>query len=174
VLPARVLRVHTRAVHIRRLGATIAVRPLASGDTATVAAVFERLGDASRAARFHGAKPRLSERDLAQLASVGADRHVLVAYVRGDPLPAALARLAREPHDRRRAEIAFEVADRYQGLGIATALVRLLLEDARAAGIVRVEALVEPSNRAALGLLRRVFDRVSLRFEDGAILLSSA
>lgn len=165
---------HTRAIRIRKLRKTIAVRPLADGDTATVEALFERLTDTSRTARFHGAKPRLSERELAQLAAVGPESHVLVAYVDGDPLPAALARLARDPLDRRRAELACEVADCYHAVGIATALVRLLLDDARAAGIVLVEAVVEPSNRAALGLLRRVLGRATLRFEDGSIVVSSA
>ena len=165
---------YTRAIHVRKLRATIIVKALADGDTATVTSVFERLSSASRAARFHGTKPTLSERELAELATVGPDRHVLVAYVGRDPRPAALARLVRDSDDRRRGEIAFEVADCDQGLGIATALVRLLLEDGRAAGIDRVEAFVQPSNRAALGLLRRVFNRASLRFEDGTVLVSSA
>lgn len=164
---------HTRAVHIRKLRSTIAIRPLANGDTATVAALFGRLGDASRAARFHGAKPSLSERELALLSTVDSNRHALVAYVPGDQQPAALARLVRDEHDRSRAEIAFEVADSYQGRGIATALVGLLLDDARAAGIAHVEALVQPSNRAALTLLRRVLGRPSVRFDDGALLVSS-
>jgi RimJ/RimL family protein N-acetyltransferase len=165
---------HTRAFRSRSLGTTILVRPLADGDTATVHALFERLSDASRAARFHGAKPRLSDAEAAQLAAVGADRHVLVAWVDGDPEPAASARLVRDAADRCAAEIAFEVADRYQGHGVATALVRMLLDDARAAGISRIEGLVQPSNRAALGLLRRVLDPVTMQYEDGAVLVSSA
>ena len=42
-----------------------------------------------------------------------------------------------------------------------------LLADARAAGIVQVEALVQASNRAALGLLRRVL-RAPLVRVDGS------
>jgi ribosomal protein S18 acetylase RimI-like enzyme len=165
---------HTRAFRSRSLRKTILVRPLADGDTATVRALFERMGDASRAARFHGAKPRLSPAELARLAAVDADRHVLVAWVDGDPIPAASARLVRNTVDRHVAEIAFEVADRYQGHGIATALVRILIADARAAGITLVEGLVQPSNDAAVNLLRRVLGRLAMRYEDGAILVSSA
>jgi GNAT superfamily N-acetyltransferase len=165
---------HTRAFRSRSLRKTILVRPLADGDSATVLELFERLGDASRAARFHGAKPRLSHAELAQLAVVDADHHVLVAWVDGDPVPAASARLVRNAADAQLAEIAFEVADCYQGHGIATALVGTLIADARAAGITRVEGLVQPSNGAAVSLLRRVLVRAAMRYEDGAILVSSA
>ena len=165
---------HTRVIRNRSLGKTILVRPLEHGDTATTLALFDRLSSSSRTARFHGAKPRLSDEELASLSSVGPDRHVLVAWVDGDPAPAASARLVRDADDRAAAEIAFEVADCYQGRGVATALVELLLEDARAAGITRVAGLVQPTNRAALALLRHVLARATLRYEDGAVLVSSA
>ena len=155
---------NTRALPNRKLGAVVTVRPLADGDTATVAALFERLGPESRARRFHGGKPRLTDADLRLLASVTPDRHALVAYVEGDDAPAGIARLVRSG---RSAEIAFEVADRYQGAGIGTQLTTLLLDDARAAGIECVEAYVEAANRPALALLRRVLGRPSARF-DGA------
>lgn len=158
---------NTRALHSRQLGALVFARPLRDGDVDTVVAVFDRLSLESRARRFHGAKPRLPERDRACLSRVDGDHHVLVAYVDGDPSPAGLARLVRCPDDARAAEIAFEVADCYQGAGIGTALVELLLADARAAGFTRVTADVELSNRGALALLRRLLGREALHV-DGA------
>ena len=65
----------------------------------------------------------------------------------------------------RRAEIAFEVADEHQRLGIGSALTAELLADARAAGITEVTALVASDNTAAVSLLRRVLDRLEVRFE---------
>jgi ribosomal protein S18 acetylase RimI-like enzyme len=62
-------------------------------------------------------------------------------------------------------EIAFEVADEYQGRGIGSALAALLVADARAGGICEVTALVRSDNRAALALLRRVLGRLELRME---------
>jgi len=165
---------HTHAVHNRKLGKLVTVRPLADGDTETVAAVFDRLSDASRASRFHGAKPRLTDREAAILAEVGPDSHVLVAHVGTDPLPAGLARLARDRFDPRTAEIAFEVADCYQRAGIGSLLVNMLLADARAAGIRHVEALVEISNRPARNLLQRILDHATQRFEDGVTCISAA
>lgn len=165
---------HTRAIHNRKLGKLVTVRPLANGDTQTIAALFDRLSDASRARRFHASKPRLTDRETAILAEVGPNSHVLVAYVGTDPRPAGLARLARDRSDRRLGEIAFEVADCYQRAGIGSLLVDMLLADARAAGIRRVDALVEMSNRPALNLLRRILNRPTERFEGGVACVSAA
>ena len=124
---------HTRVIKPKH-GPTLLVRPLRHGDVGTVSAVFDRLGERSRRTRFNGPKPRLSAADLEQLALVDSTRHALVAYVEGDRQPVAIARLARDGDS---AEIAFEVADDYQQLGIGSALTAELLADARAAGITR-------------------------------------
>jgi ribosomal protein S18 acetylase RimI-like enzyme len=131
----------------------ITIRKLRDGDTRTVAALFERLGARSREQRFCGAKPRLREAELAELSRVDGDHHVLVAYLDGDPLPAGMARLAR---DGRSAEIALEVADAHQGRGIGSVLARELAADARAAGITELVATVCGDNAAVVSLLRRV------------------
>ena len=129
---------------------------------ATVAAMFERLGERSRRTRFHGPKPRLTDVELERLAQVDADHHVLVAHVAGDGRPVGLARLVR---NGRSAEIAFEVADDYQQRGIGSALTAELLADARAAGITQVVALVTSDNPAAVALLRRIVEALEIRFE---------
>ena len=138
-------------MHSRYLGG-IVIRPLRDGDTATVEAVFARLGTESRRRRFNGAKPRLSESELSLLARVDGLNHVLVAYLDGDPLPVGLARLVR---DGASAEVAFEVADDLQGRGIGTALTCALADDARAAGIVEFRATVGGDNQRAVSLLSR-------------------
>ena len=130
----------------------VSIRPLRNGDTETVAAVFARLGHDSRRQRFGGPKPRLSEPELAALARVDGEHHVLVAYVDGDRRPAGLARLVRQG---RAAEVAFEIADEHQGRKIGSALMRVLAADARAAGIVELHATVTGNNRRAISLLSR-------------------
>lgn len=151
----------TRAIRVGR-GREILVRPLANGDVATVAAVFERLGEQSRRMRFNGPKPSLPPAELEWLATVDATRHALVAYLVGDDRPVALARLVREGSS---AEIAFEVADEYQRLGIGTALTAELLADAWAAGVTEITTLVASENQAAVKLLRRVLGRLDVSFE---------
>jgi len=147
---------------IYRNGVTI--RQLRDGDTATVVTLFERLGDRSRASRFCGAKPRLSETELDRLARVDGDRHVLVGYLDGDPLPAGIARLVR---DGDTAEVAVTVADCYQGRGIGTTLVHALAADARAAGITRFVATVCGDNPSILAILRKLSGQLEQTWRGG-------
>jgi GNAT superfamily N-acetyltransferase len=54
------------------------------------------------------------------------------------------------------AEVAFAVADAWQGRGVGTILVERLREDARAAGITRFVAEVLPGNAPGLALAARL------------------
>jgi ribosomal protein S18 acetylase RimI-like enzyme len=153
---------HTRVITPRH-GPTLIVRPLRDGDAATVLQVFERLGDASRRTRFNGPKPCLREDELRQLARMDEVHYALVAWVDGDPRPAAIARLART--SRGSAEIAFAVADEYQHRGVGVALAAELVADARMAGITEITALTSPDNPAALALVKRIARVVDICFE---------
>ncbi len=134
----------------------VTIRPLRNGESEVVQAVFDRLGPASRVRRFGGAKNVLTERDLEQLARVDSDHHVLVAVVKGEPI--GIARLVR---DGESAEVAIEVADDWQGRRVGTLLMSRLAEDARAAGIQKLHALVELGNTASRALMRRAQVQVS-------------
>ena len=160
----------TRALRVKH-GRVVLVRPLRNGDVETVLAVFERLGERSRRTRFNGAKPRLSPAELDHLAAVDATRHVLVAYLEGERRPVAIARLVREGTS---AEIAFEVVDEYQRLGIGSALTAELLADARAAGITEVTSLVSSDNPAAVRLLRGQLGRLEVTFEGPELSIRAA
>jgi ribosomal protein S18 acetylase RimI-like enzyme len=144
--------VYSRHMHSRYVNG-LTIRPLRNGDTETVAALFARLGDRSRERRFCGAKPRLSEAELSQLARVDRDHHVLVGYLDGDPEPAGIARLVR---DGGSAEIAFAVADAHQSRGLGSILASELAADARAAGITQLVATVCGDNPRIVALLKRL------------------
>jgi GNAT superfamily N-acetyltransferase len=128
----------------------VTIRALRNGDAATVQAVFDGLGGRSRLRRFGGVKNVLSRSDLELLARVDATHHVLVAWA--ENLPIGIARLVRDGDG---CEVAFEVVDAWQGRGVGTMLVERLAADARAAGIRRFRADVDPGNVASLALLRR-------------------
>jgi ribosomal protein S18 acetylase RimI-like enzyme len=162
---------HTRVLELRH-GPTLIVRPLRSGDVATVGAVFGRLGERSRRTRFNGPKPCISQAELEQLATVDRSHHALVGYVEDDPEPVAIAQLARTGADS--AEIAFAVADAYQQRGIGSALAAELLVDARAAGITQVTALASSDNPAALALLRRTTNVTDIRLEGPELSIRAA
>ncbi len=129
----------------------ITVRPLRAGETEAVQAVFDRLGPRSRLLRFGGAKNVLTPADLELLTQVDADHHVLVAVVDGEPV--GIARLVRHGD---LGEVAFAVADDFQGRGVGTVLVDRLAEDARAAGITRFCGDVSADNAPSLALVRRL------------------
>jgi RimJ/RimL family protein N-acetyltransferase len=133
----------------------ITVRPLRNGETETVQRVFDRLGSRSRLLRFGGAKPVLTTRDLEHLARVDGDHHVLVALVECEPI--GIARLVR---DGAEAEVAVEVADEWQGRRVGTVLMARLADDARAAGIERLNAFVDADNSASRALMRRAEVRI--------------
>jgi ribosomal protein S18 acetylase RimI-like enzyme len=131
----------------------LTIRMLRNGDTGTVAALFDRLRCRPREKGSCGAKPRLSENELTALARVDGEHHVLVGYLAGDPQPAGIARLVRNGAT---AEVAFEVADAYQGRGIGSILARELAADARAAGIRELVVTVWGDNPPAVSLLKLV------------------
>jgi GNAT superfamily N-acetyltransferase len=129
----------------------ITVRPLRNGESEVVQAIFDRLGPRSRLLRFHGAKTVLTATDLAALSRVDGTHHVLVAFVDREPI--GIARLVREDDT---AEVAFAVADDWQGRGVGTVLVERLRDDARAAGIRSFRADVMPENEPARALVCRL------------------
>jgi GNAT superfamily N-acetyltransferase len=162
---------HSRLVTPKR-GPALIVRPLRDGDTATVAAVFARLGGESRRLRFNGPKPCLPEEELRALARMDAVHYALAAWVEADPAPVAIARLART--SRGGAEIAFAVADEYQHCGVGAALASELVADARMAGITEITALTSADNPAALALVRRIARIVDVCFEGPEISIRAA
>ena len=129
----------------------ITVRPLRPGESETIQAVFDRLGPRSRRLRFGGAKIVLLPSDLELLSRVDGEHHVLVAIVDGEAV--GVARLVRHGDV---GEVAFAVADDYQGHGVGTVLVDRLAEDARAAGITRFCGDVSEGNVASDALIRRL------------------
>jgi RimJ/RimL family protein N-acetyltransferase len=153
-------------------GPSLVVRPLRNGDTATVASVFGRLGAESRRLRFNGPKPCLPDAELRHLARMDATHYALVAWVEGDPHPAAIARLART--SRGSAEIAFAVADEYQHRGIGAAIASELVADARLVGITEITALTSPDNPAALALVKRIARVVDVCFEGPELSIRAA
>ncbi len=139
----------------------LTIRPLRNGDTETVAALFARLGERSREQRFCGAKPRLSDGELELLARVDEERHVLVGYLDGDTEPAGIARLVREGST---AEVAFAVADGYQGRRVGSTLAAALAADARAAGITELLANVCGDNPPVVALMKRLGESLRVRW----------
>jgi RimJ/RimL family protein N-acetyltransferase len=138
-------------------GVPLAVRPLRADDRDRLAAAFGRMSERSRRLRFLGAKPRLSRAELTYLTDVDQCRHVAFAAL--DPDGGAIvgvARYAAEPDTPGTADVAFFVADAWQGQGVATLLTRRLVAHADAHGVTRLAASTFAENRPARAVLRRL------------------
>jgi acetyltransferase len=140
----------------------VTVRPLRSGDTAVVQSVFDRLGPGSRRLRFGGPKNVLSPAELAMLALVDGNHHVLVAWL--DREPVGIARLVRSGAV---ADVAVAVVDDLQHRGIGRILMERLACDARAAGIEELRATMHADNSASLALMRRATEGLRVQYAAG-------
>ncbi len=141
---------------VLRDGTLLSLRPVTGGDRDRVATLFARLSPESRRRRFFSPKPELSSRELAYLTDIDHVHHEAFAAV--DPRDGSIVGLARYVHytDRRKvAELAVEVADDLQRMGIGTALVGRTIERARAHGFALMTATTQWENRPARALLRR-------------------
>lgn len=130
-----------------RDGGHALVRPLREQDRPSVVSLIAGLSPESRAQRFHLSSLHITP---AVIDLVTAGR-ALVATREGRVV--ALASYHPQ-HDPTLAEVAIVVADAEQRHGIGTALCRRLIRDARCAGICRLIAEIEGSNRGMLALLR--------------------
>jgi RimJ/RimL family protein N-acetyltransferase len=134
----------------------LAVRPIRADDKDALLDLFERMSDRSRRRRFMSTKVQLSARELAYFTEVDHRRHeALVAVAPGGCL-AGVARYACAPGEDAEAELAFAVADEWQGRGVGTDLARRVVERARENGIVHLRATTLSDNRPAHRLLRRL------------------
>ena len=141
---------------VLRDGTLLSLRPVSAGDRDRVATLFARLSPESRRRRFLSPKPELSSRELAYLTQIDHVDHEAFAAV--DPRDGSIVGVARYVAyaDRWKVvELAIEVADELQRMGIGTALVRRTIERARAHGFAVMTATTQWENRPARALLRR-------------------
>jgi RimJ/RimL family protein N-acetyltransferase len=126
------------------------LRPLRHGELAPQQAVFDGLSEASRTDRFLTGVDRLTPAMWGALTDVDGHDHVAwLATV--DGRPAGLARFVRVAPCT--AEVAFEVADEHQGLGLGTVLLDTVTTVAAALRIRRLQASVLGTNLASQHLL---------------------
>ena len=136
---------------VLRDGATVHVRPVRTTDGPAIRKFLEGLSPESIGFRFFG-QPNL---DWATRWSVNvdyADRFVLLAE--GGSPQVILAHAAYVRIDASRAEVAFMVADEWQGRGISTILLAHLAEVAQQHGISTFVAEVLPQNHRMIDVFR--------------------
>jgi len=150
-------------------GTQLLIRPLSADDRAGLAALFARLTPESRYRRFLSPKHELTPRELTYLTDIDHLQHEAFAAVdRRDGSIVGVGRYAHEVDRAGVAEVAFEVAEELQGMGIGTALARRVVRRARANGFVLLTATTLWENRRARALLRRL--EFHARESDGGVI----
>jgi len=133
-------------------GSTAHVRDILPGDAQALVEFHGGLSQRTVVFRFFGPHPVLSEREVQHFTNVDAADRVALVAERG-PRIIAVARYDRSP-GRDEAEVAFVVADEFQGKGIGTVLLEHLVEAARRYGIRRFVAETLSENHPMLEVLR--------------------
>jgi RimJ/RimL family protein N-acetyltransferase len=153
---------HAEATVTTSYGVVLDVRPISPDDRERLATAFERLSKLSRMQRFLAPKPRLSATELTYLTQIDHRAHeALVAVDPSGDRIVGVARYASEPDEPGTADLAFVVADEWQGQGIATMLTAQLIRHAEANGVERLTAATFADNRPARAVLRGLGFRTS-------------
>jgi RimJ/RimL family protein N-acetyltransferase len=139
----------------------LTVRLIRDADKPALLDLFERLTPLSRTRRFLAPKPALSRRELVYLTELDQIRHAAFVAVGPDGSFVGVARYACGVGETEVADVAFAVADEWQGRGVGRALAGLLVDHACASGLTRLQATTLPENGPARKLLSRMGFTVS-------------
>ena len=149
-----------RTTALLRDGGSVCVRAVQPDDKARVLALFDQLSSRSTYYRFFQTKQRLTDAELRYFTELDFVRHVaLVATLDDDDAEQIIGMghyigLSEDGRPVPRAEVAFEVAEPYQGRGVGTLLLEHLAILARANSIETFEAQVLGENNRMM----EVFD----------------
>jgi len=138
-------------------GTPFFVRALREWDRAALLELFERSSQQSRYFRYFERKNTLTDSELDYYTQLDFEHHAALAAEAPDEegIIAVGRYIEVQPEaDPRRAEVAFLVRDDFQGLGVATQLLKHLIRIARENNIAEFEAEMLPSNTRML----EVFD----------------
>jgi len=149
-------------------GTTVHLRPIAPSDADAVVVMHSKFSERTRYLRYFSPYPRIPPRDLARFVNVDHhDREALVVSTGEDLI--AVGRYERLGENAPEAEVAFVVADEYQGRGIGSMLLEHLAAAAREVGMERFVAEVLPANSAMLNVFADAGYEVDRRYADGVV-----
>jgi acetyl coenzyme A synthetase (ADP forming)-like protein len=155
---------------ILREGSTLRLRPPEEADRQSLVRFFEGLSERSLYLRFHGV-PTVDERLVEPVLDPDwVDRGALTGSVveEGEERIVALANYVRL-RDPLTAEVAFAVADAYQGRGVGTRLLEQLAARAASHGIERFIGEVMADNAAMIHVFEGVGFEVARTLAGGEV-----
>jgi acetyltransferase len=154
---------------LERDGGRFELRPIRPGDAPLYRDFLAHTSPEDLRRRFLAAHARFPDELALRLTQLDYDREIAFVALTPDGALAGVSRLACAP-DHRSAEYALIVRSDQQGRGLGSALMRLLIDYARADGLERLEGMVLADNREMLGLIRRLGFEVSPDPEPGVVM----
>jgi RimJ/RimL family protein N-acetyltransferase len=157
-----------------RDGTPVLIRSIRPDDRQRIVDAFQKLEPETIYTRFFSAKKALSEADLARIEASDFVHAVSLVATLGQGeaeiiIGGGAYTVLDRPGEPPTAELSFTIEEDYQGQGLSTLFMALLIEIARERGIRRFEAEVLAGNVAML----RVFQRSGLAMhkhtEDGVV-----
>lgn len=150
----------------------VTTRPVRPADEVLFCRLWRRLSPDTVYRRFHAPVHRLPRETVRWLVTVDHDlREAVVAVVGGEVV--GVARYDRALDDLATAEVAVLVEDAWQGAGVGRQLLASLTELAVRRGVRTVTATVQPANRPALGLARRLLPRSTITADVDVLTVTS-
>ena len=151
-------------------GTPVLIRLLCQDDKEELKIGFEKLSPKSKYCRFLVPMSSLSKSQLKQLTEMDNKNHLaLCAYVvsQDGMFGIGVARYIRLKDEPESAEFALTIIDAYQGRGLGTELLNLLIHSARKNGIRKFIGYMLAENSSMLKILKHL--GAQIRREDGPI-----
>jgi GNAT superfamily N-acetyltransferase len=153
-----------------RDGSPLTIRALKPTDRAELLAATSRVSAKSLYRRFFGPKRHFSEKEISYFLNIDFTHHVaLVALARERGRETIIATSRYIVTAEKEAEVAFLVADSYQGRGIGSLLLKHLAAIARDNGLETFVANVLPENTGMLKVFANSGLQVRRAFKMGSV-----
>lgn len=153
-----------------RNGAFVQMRAIQPDDMRRLQEFHERLSPDTIIMRYFRVAPVLHIRDARRLTHLDYDRRMALVATTGEGADERIIAVVRyEPINETEAELAFVVEDRWQGLGISTALLARLLPYARRRGYTVMSAVTMATNVRMRDVLAHSGYPHTSRYEDGCL-----
>jgi RimJ/RimL family protein N-acetyltransferase len=154
-------------------GTGVTIRAIRPDDKKRIVEAFKNLEAESIYTRFFSSKRELTEEELKTVTEVDFEKTVALVVTipagKGEETIIGAGRyvLYNPPNEQRSAEIAFTIEEDYHGQGIASCILKNLIEIGREKGVLQFEAEVLRENKAMLAVLARCGLPLEQSYEDG-------
>jgi acetyltransferase len=156
-------------------GTRLRIRPIRPEDAVLEREFVDGLSDHSRYLRFMSAMKKITPQMVSRFTQIDYDREmalIALAVAEDRERQIAVARYVTNP-DGRSCEFAIVVADDWHGRGVATELLRRLIDVARDRGLDRMEGVVLRENKGMISLAKELgFERQSIPDDPQVVIMS--